>query len=168
MTDAGDYHLNFWTEGETITGGTSNFTAPLNYSQGAGNVPNQDRFIISETTAGGTYSLYLNQTLNNERTYKFDQSDSSNTGHPFRLSESEDGTQSLTGTEYTTDVTKVGTPGQAGSYLQILITDNTPLSLAAYAEPAVANTADSNAGFGWTLAVALLSLIHISEPTRPY
>ena len=155
MTDAGDYHLNFWTEGETITGGTSGFTAPLNYSQGAGNIPNQDRFIISETTAGGTYSLYLNQTLNNERTYKFDQSDSSNTGHPFRLSESEDGTQSLTGTEYTTDVTKVGTPGQAGSYLQILITDNTPLSLAAYAEPAVANTADSNAGFGWTLAVAL-------------
>ena len=46
MTDAVDYHLNFWTECETITGGTSGFTAPLNYSQGAGNVPNQDRFII--------------------------------------------------------------------------------------------------------------------------
>ena len=39
--------------------------------------------------------------------------------------------------------------------MQILITDNTPLSLASYAEPAVANTADSNAGFGWTMSVAL-------------
>ena len=39
------------------------------------------------------------------------------------------------------------------AYLQIEITSNSPLSLESYAEPAVANTADSNAGFGWSMTV---------------
>jgi len=153
MTDAGDYHLNFFTEAETITGGTSSATLPLNFSQGSFNIENQDRFIVAEGASGNTYELYLNKSLNNERTYKFWQTDASNTGHPFRFSEQADGTQSLTGTEYTGNVTKVGTAGQAGCYLQIEITSNSPLSLESYAEPAVANTTDSNAGFGWSMTV---------------
>ena len=153
LTDAGDYHLNFFTEGETITGGTSNATLPLNFSQSSNPIPNQDRFIVAEDASGGTYELYLGKSLNNERIYKFWQTDASNTGHPFRLSEESDGTQGLTGTEYTGNVVKVGTAGQAGCYLQITINSDTPISLSAYAEPAVANTADSNAGFGWDLNV---------------
>ena len=153
LTDAGDYHLNFFTEGETITGGTSNATLPLNFSQGASDITNQDRFIVAEGAISNTYELYLNKNLNNERTYRFWQTDASNTGHPFRLSEETDGTQSLTGTEFTAGVTKVGTAGQAGCYLEIEITANSPLSLASYAEPAVANTEDANAGFGWSLNV---------------
>ena len=153
LTDAGDYHLNFFTEGETITGGTSNATLPLNFSQLSNPITNQDRFIVAEGASGNTYELYLNKNLNNERTYRFWQTDASNTGHPFRLSEETDGTQSLSGTEYTTNVTKVGTAGQAGCYLEIEITATSPLSLSSYAEPAVANTADSNAGFGWSLNV---------------
>jgi len=153
LTDAGDYHLNFFTEGETITGGTSNATVPLNFSQESTPITNQDRFIVAEGAIGNTYELYLNKNLNNERTYKFWQTDASNTGHPFRLSEESDGTQTLSGTEYTTNVTKVGTAGQAGCYLEILITSSSPLALSAYAEPAVANTEDSNAGFGWNLNI---------------
>ena len=153
LTDAGDYHLNFFTEGETITGGTSNATLPLNFSQSSNPITNQDRFIVAEDGAGGTYELYLGKNLNNERIYKFWQTDASNAGHPFRLSEEADGTQGLTGTEYTGNVVKVGTAGQAGCYLQITVDDQTPISLSSYAEPAVANTADSNAGFGWDLNV---------------
>jgi len=53
--------------------------------------------------------------------YKFDQSDSSNSGHPllFYL-------EAAKTTGYTTNVTVSGVPGQAGSYTQILVDVNTP------------------------------------------
>ena len=54
-------------------------------------------------------------------TYKFDQGDSSNSGHPFRfyLDESKS-------TAYTTGVTTSGTPGSSGAYTQIVATHSTP------------------------------------------
>jgi len=54
-------------------------------------------------------------------TYRFDQSDSSNSGHPFRFYYEADKT-----TAYTTGVTTNGTPGSSGAYTQILATDSTP------------------------------------------
>ena len=155
LTDAGDYYLNFFSEGEVLTGGTSSATVVLNYSQGSSDIINTEKFIYAEGSAGGVYGLPLTPEMEVDRTIRYHQTDASNTGHPFRLSEEIDGTQGLTGTEYTTGVTKAGTAGQAGCYLEIAITSATPLTLNSYAEPAVANTQDDNAGFGWAITTVI-------------
>ena len=53
--------------------------------------------------------------------YRFDQSDSSNSGHPFRFY-----LESDKSTAYTTGVTTNGTPGSSGAYTQIAVDETTP------------------------------------------
>ena len=57
-------------------------------------------------------------------TYKFDQADSSNSGHPLAFYEVADKS-----TGYTTGVTSSGTPGNAGAYTQIVTSDTNPTIL---------------------------------------
>ena len=54
-------------------------------------------------------------------TYKFDQADSTNSGHPLRFYLEADKT-----TAYTTGVTTNGIPGSSGAYTQIVVADTTP------------------------------------------
>ena len=64
-------------------------------------------------------------------TYRFDQSDSSNSGHPLLLSTTSDGTHGG-GSAFTTGVTAVGTPGSAGAYTEVKLEQDAPDTLYYY------------------------------------
>ena len=70
----------------------------------------------------GVFSPFL--TLTPGRTYRFDQSDNSNSSHPINFYLEADKT-----TTYSTGVTVNGTAGNSGAYTQIAVGDETPIVL---------------------------------------
>ena len=73
-------------------------------------------------TIDGEQAPFL--TFTPGRVYKFDQADSSNSGHPLVFYEEADKT-----TSYSTNITTNGTPGSAGAYTQITTSDSLPTIL---------------------------------------
>ena len=104
----------YYTSGKFFTelwkGSTTNYVVTV-VTTGSG-----DRYYID-----GTQTPNLQLTEGN--TYYFDQSDGSNTGFPFRISESQDGIHIQGGTEYVTGIKYQGTPGDGqagtGTYIQV-------------------------------------------------
>ena len=84
-----------------------------------------NKYVIDDIENGIDYLKQPILTLTKGKTYRFDQSDGSNTGHPLKFSTTPDGTHG-SGTEYTTGVTYNGTPGSPGAYTQIVVASNTP------------------------------------------
>ena len=102
-------------------------------SDGSGSsdaTPNQT-FTVTVQSVSGSNKYFINGyqqqtiTLTEGYTYRFDQSDNSNSGHPLRLSTTSNGTHN-SGSEYTTGVTTNGTPGSSGAYTQITVASGAP------------------------------------------
>ena len=91
----------------------------------------------------GIFSPYLKLIPKN--TYRFDQSDSSNSGHPFRFY-----LDVNKSTSYTSGVTTNGTPGSSGAYTQLVIGDTTP--------PVLFYQCSAHGNMGWAATTGTRSL----------
>ena len=150
LTDNGVYLLNYWSEGETVTGSSSNATSVLNFpTSTAATIAN--RYIISETSVGATdHAILTINSFNVGRTYKYNLEDASNNNHPLKFSADDSEGTNGTGTEYTAGVSKVGTAGTSGAYTSIEVTDSTQSSIFAYAD---GSPAGSTTGVGFSINV---------------
>jgi hypothetical protein len=93
-------------------------------------------FAVTVVSDGGNKyaidgSTQATLTLYKGHTYIFDQSDSSNSSHPLRLSTTSNGSHGG-GSEYTTGVTTSGTAGSAGAFTKIAIATDAPDTLYYY------------------------------------
>lgn len=124
VTITGDIIETVPVTGVSATSGVGNVVSLVNVTQSfavtvaAASYGSGNKFYVdgSEAPTG---------TFNEGSTYVLDQSHSSNSGHPIRISTTSDGTHGG-GVEYTTGVTTVGTPGNAGAYTQIVVASGAP------------------------------------------
>ena len=96
------------------------------------NISGSDYYVFSGTPSG-TYSRFYNQTgFMQGGTYTFDQSDSSNSGHQLKFSETPDGTHTIGGTgNLSAGVSYTGTAGTNGTTV-LTVSSTTPSILYYY------------------------------------
>jgi hypothetical protein len=124
----------------------------------------------------GTQQLQL--SLQRGLSYRFDQSDSTNSGHPIKFSTLSDGTHNTpAGSEYTAGIVYSGTPGSAGAYTEVTLSQSSP-NLYYYCEnhPQMGGSAlgeiilkaNGNVGIGTTNPAGTLELNSSSTDTNFY
>ena len=109
---------------DAITAGTSTLTIPIEVKVADNGSGSQNvYYMLNGTDSGaGTKTPALDVTVGYK--YKFDISDSSNSGHPLKFSTTKDGTHN-SGSAFTTNVTESGTAGSANAYIEVEITPET-------------------------------------------
>ena len=96
------------------------------------NIGGSDYFVFGQTSSGSFSREYNQDGFLQGGTYTFDKSDSSNSGHPFRFSETPDGTHTTGGTgDLTAGVSVTGTPGTDGQTV-LTVSSSTPSILYYY------------------------------------
>ena len=165
LTDTDDDNLVSTSEVVTITAGFSEaMTATptisitgivTNVTMGLVDYTVTDPVVFNVTVANSGGNKYfidgqsqLSLVLVPGQTYRFDQSDSSNAGHPISFSTTNDGTHN-SGSPYTSNVSSVGTPGQSGAYTLITIPSNGPSKLYYYCTNHSSMGGDITKGIGY-------------------
>jgi len=138
ISDLGSYITA--TSSDTLTGKTINFennTVIVEYAVTVASVGGSNKFLI-DGEAQATISF------NPGIVYRFDLSDSSLSGHPFKLSITDNGSHN-SGTEYTTGKTTNGSQGSSGAYVEYTVNAATSDILYYYCS--------SHSGMGGTITV---------------
>ena len=113
----------------SVAGALTSFTPVMPSTQSSNNwraIPYNSFYTVTVVNSGSGNKFAIDGVeqetlyLYEGATYKFDQSDSTNAGHPLRFSTTANGTHGG-GSEYTTGVTTNGTAGSAGAYTQIVV-----------------------------------------------
>uniref|UniRef100_A0A6C0KEA6 Fibronectin type-III domain-containing protein n=1 Tax=viral metagenome TaxID=1070528 RepID=A0A6C0KEA6_9ZZZZ len=134
-----DFELSDITLNNTTDGTLSDFITVLKVT--VQSVSGSDKYFINDIQQDSL-------VLESGNTYRFDQSDSTNSGHLIKFSITVDGTHGG-GSEYTTEVTVVG------SYTEIEITGSTPTTLYYYCS--------QHSGMGGSVSIASTNLTKTDE-----
>lgn len=150
LLDNGIYLINYFSEGEDITGSSSNASATLNFANSVSALI-QTKYLFTTTVGGSNHVLIAAQVFTLDRTYIYDVSDVSCSNYPLKFSaDSPEGTNGVGGSEYTQGVSKVGTAGTSGAYTSIFVDVNTSANLFAYADGTPSGST-TGVGFGATI-----------------
>jgi hypothetical protein len=118
LTDEGFTTLNYFESGEPVTG--EGISAVVSEYVASAFTHGPQPVFVYDFGGDTIYSYPVSLSLDADRTYRFTQSDASNTGSQLLFSTTEDGP-----TDYTIGVTNAGTPGTGGAYTQIAVTNST-------------------------------------------